>query len=113
MGGEGGKRTFRDRGNFYDFVDAALPHIRERDTYLFMSGQRWPYLGAMRYLSYPSMPLDPGTATDAIDTVVVFQRPDITVNDAGELMYRDQKLSTPGTVLLQFDEHSFVFRMNL
>jgi len=110
---EPGKRTFRDRNNFNDFVDAALPHIRKRNTYLFMSGQRWPYLGAMRYLTYPSVPLDPGAETDAVDTVVVYERPDITVNGAGELMYLDQKLSTPGTVLLRFGNDSFVFRMNL
>ena len=58
------------------------------------------------------MPVDPDASAEKIDTVVIFERPDINVNDKGELQYNEEILSTPGEVLLQFDEASFVFRIH-
>ena len=111
IGAERGERTFRERAHFNDFVEAAMPYIQTRGKYVFMSAQRWPFFGEVRYLTYPSLPVDPDASIEKIDTVVVFERPDITVNDKGELQYENEKLSTPGEVLLQFDDSSFVFRI--
>ncbi|MEK7591593.1 MAG: hypothetical protein AAB489_05315 [Patescibacteria group bacterium] len=108
---EPGKRQFRERAGFQDFVEAAMPFIQQREKYLFMSGQRWPFFGAIRYLTYPSIPMDPNESASELDTVIVFERPDIRVNEKGELMFEDEILSQPGDVLLQFDEQSFVFRI--
>lgn len=102
------RRTFRDRGTFYDFAAFAAPHVRDRATYVFFAPQEWPYLGNMRYLTYPAIP-----GNDAVhdDTWVVWDRPDITVSEAGQILYDSAPFTEPGKVLGRFDEHSFVFRI--
>ncbi|MBI3331915.1 hypothetical protein HYZ99_03060 [Candidatus Peregrinibacteria bacterium] len=104
------ERTFRDRGYFYDFVDQVLPHVQGRKRYIFLSPFRWPYLGAVRYLTYPSIPTEPTQAENGVDTWVIFQRSDMSVNAEGSLLMDGQVVTPPGTVLLDFAPGSFVFR---
>lgn len=102
-------RTFRDRDNFYDFAAFAAPLVSDRNTYLFFAEREWPYLGNLRYLTYPAIP---GNAFDTDDTWVVYRRPDLTVNAEGRLALNGTAISGSGKVIGKFDDGSFVFRVS-
>ncbi len=108
ISGTAPERTFRDRDNFYDFAAFAAPLVADRASYLFFAEREWPYLGNMRYLTYPAIP---GNAFDTDDTWVIYKRPDLTIGVDGQLMLNSQPISKPGTVLGRFDDGSFVFRV--
>lgn len=103
-------RTFRERGRFYDFAHIASTYLTKDRTYVFLATHRWPYLGAMRYLTYPSVPTEPEQAQFGIDTWVIFDRPDISIDRSGQLVVADKVITPPGKVLYRFDDHSFIFR---
>jgi hypothetical protein len=103
-----GLRTFRNRNRFYDFADMAKELVSDRTDYIFFAEREWPYLGNMRYITYPSIP---GNDFDRDDTWVIYRRSDLTVGADGRLMLLDEPVTNPGTVLGQFDENSFVFRV--
>jgi hypothetical protein len=100
-------RTFRDRDQFYDFAAFAVPYVFDRQNYVFFAEREWPYLGNMRYLSYPAIP---GIAYDRDDTWVIYRRPDMVVGEDGRITVEGVPVSEPGRVLGRFDEFSYVFR---
>ncbi len=100
-------RTLRERERFYDFAEFAAPLVSDRKTYVFLAETIWPYLGNIRYVTYPSIP---GNAFDSDDTWVMYNRPDVTVNTAGQLNVDGLAFSQPGEVIGRFDKSSFVFR---
>jgi hypothetical protein len=100
-------RTFRDRSNFYDFAMKAKELVSDRETYIFMSEVPWPYLGNMRYITYPSIPAF-RVGTD--DTWVIFERVEMDVSPAGELTFNGDPVTHPGTVLSRPSTHTMVFR---
>lgn len=100
-------RTFRDRGQFYDFATFVKPYLSDRSSYIFFAEQAWPYLGNMRYLTYPSIP---GIDVEHDDTWVIFGRGDVTLNEFGQLAVDGSPVSEPGKILARFDDESFVFR---
>ncbi len=102
------ERTLRDRDNFYDFAEWARQYVHDREHYVFFAERPWPYLGNMRYITYPSIP---GNDTND-DTWVLYKRPEITVDREGRLSAYGSPLSNPGTVLDKFEKGSFVFREN-
>lgn len=101
------ERTFRDRDNFYDFAAFAAPLVADRQSYLFFAEREWPYLGNIRYITYPAIP---GGAFDSDDTWVIYRRPEMTTNAEGQLMLRGTAITGPGKMLGQFATGSFVFR---
>lgn len=101
-------RTFRDRGQFYDFATFVAPLVADRKSYVFFADQPWPYLGNIRYLTYPSIP---GNNVTTDDTWVIFNRPDISVSSGGVLVSNGEVVSKPGKILGRFNENSFVFRL--
>lgn len=103
-----GTRTFRDRDHFYDFAAFAAPYVFDRSTYLFFTDRQWPYLGNMRYLTYPAIP---GIAIEQDDTWVVFHRPDLVVDSDGRITVDGQPVTAPGKILGRFDDSSFIFRV--
>ena len=105
-----GSRTFRDRERFYDFADFAAPFVFDRSSYLFFTDREWPYLGNMRYRTYPAIP---GNAIDKDDTWVIFHRPDLGVDNAGRITMNGEPVTAPGKILGRFDDSSFVFRLPL
>ena len=100
-------REFRERGNFYDFAAFSAPLVQDRDTYLFFAEQQWPYLGNMRYLTYPSIP---GIDTQNDDTWVIYHRPDFGISSDGRLALDHEAITEPGEILGEFGKGSFVFR---
>ncbi len=103
-----GERTFRDRKQFYDFAEFTKPYVTDRASYIFFAKQPWPYLGNMRYLTYPSIP---GIDYAHDDTWVIYDRPDIMMDADGRLSTEGIALTEPGTIAGRFDESSFVFRL--
>jgi hypothetical protein len=99
-------RTFRDRERFYDFMDFAKPLVSDRLSYIFFAQTPWPYLGNIRYVTYPSIP---GDAVNTDDTWVVFDRPDLDVRN-DRITTGGKPVSLPGKVVGRFDANSFVFR---
>ena len=100
-------RTFRDRGRFYDFAEYVRPYLFDRSSYVFFATSMWPYLGNMRYLTYPAIP---GIDYDNDDTWVIYGRPDVTVGTSNNLVMDNEIISEPGRILVRFDDSSFVFR---
>lgn len=98
---------FRDRSHFYDFVAALRPLLSDRERYIFMAPREWPFLGNIRYLTYPAIP---SNAVHDDDTWVIFDRPDVTLGEDHRLWNEGAPISTPGEVLLAFATGSFVFR---
>jgi hypothetical protein len=103
-------REFRERNRFYDFAETAALYVNDRQSYIFFAEQPWPYLGNMRYISYPSIP---GIDVQHDDTWVIYRRPDMAVNANGQLMNEGEAITSPGKILEQFDETSFIFRTNV
>ncbi len=102
-------RTFRDRGRFYDIAERASLLVADRESYVFFAPQPWPYFGNVRYLTYPSIPSDQAV-TD--DTWVVYDRPDLAVDDATkQLTFNGTAVTHPGTLLLR-EGDSFIFRVS-
>lgn len=103
-------RTFRDRDRFYDFAEFAAEKIKDRESYIFFAEQPWPYLGNMRYITYPAIP---GIDIEHDDTWAIYHRPDISVGADGKLVNEGQAISAPGTIIGRFDASSFIFRTNV
>lgn len=111
LSAEPGERIFRQRGGFDDFVEHTRPFLADRDRYIFLSAHRWPYFGLARYLTYPSLPTEPGEAARGVDTWVVYDRTDIRVNVKQQLEGEGgETFSAPGTVLFEFAPGTLVFR---
>ncbi len=102
-------RVFRDRDRFYDFAAFVSPYVSDRDSYIFFAEQQWPYLGNMRYLTYPSIP---GIDFLTDDTWVIYRREDVGIDAEGHLTIGGEIVSQSGRILARFDEASFVFRTN-
>lgn len=100
-------RVFRDRGNFYDFAEKAAELVQDRETYIFMSEVPWPFLGNIRYITYPSVP---AFRVGIDDTWVIYDRAEISVSPNNELMFGTDIITEPGKVLYQAGEHTLVFR---
>ncbi len=100
-------RTFRDRNRFYDFAAFTAPLVSDRASFIFFAEQQWPYLGNMRYLTYPAIP---GIDIQHDDTWVIYRRSDVTITNLSELAIDGQPITGHGEVLGRFDNDSFIFR---
>lgn len=105
-----GQRTFRERSFFTDFALGTSSLVEGRKEYVFLAPQRWPYLGLIRYYTYPVVPAEPEQER-SIDTWVMYKRPDIFVNAQGQLATEEAVLSGPGEILHEFDTGTFIFRL--
>lgn len=106
---EHGQRQFRDRDAFYDFADFAAPFVIDRESYVFFAEYPWPYLGNMRYLTYPSIP---GIDYLNDDTWVIYRRSDMGVDELGQMTVDGEAVSPQGKILGRFDDTSFIFRVS-
>ena len=104
------EERFRERAYFPAFLKQVAPLVADRGRYVFLTQYPYPFLGLMRYHTYPSLPVGPEAAVEGLDTWVVFARGDITINAGGQLTSEGKTISPPGDVLLDFGPDSFVFR---
>ena len=105
-----GERTFRERSYFNDFATSVTPLVEDQEKYIFIATHRWPFLGLMRYYTYPNIPVDPLQAKET-DTWIVYRRPDFTIDARGRLTSDGIAFSSPGKVLHEFEKGTFVFRV--
>ncbi len=103
------ERTLRERGHFYDFIEFVLPLVHDRTSYAFASFQQWPYLGNLRYFTYPILP---SADFEHDDTWVIFRRPDFDIDAQQRVTLNGQPVTPPGRILGRFDDSSFVFRID-
>lgn len=101
---------FRERGNFPAFIADAAPLVADRGRYVFLTQYPYPFLGLMRYHTYPALPVAPEAAAEGIDTWVVFARGDLGIDPEGRLTSEGAPITAPGKILLDFGPDSFVFR---
>lgn len=111
---EVGTRTFRDRRYFNDLASVVAPVVQNHDKFIFVTENRWPYLGLIRYYTYPSIPTHPFDGNANVYPIwIVYRRPDITMNSQGQLVSSQQILSPPGQMLHEFEPGSFIFQAKL
>ena len=106
---EPGQREVREFKNLYDVVEAALPEIQKVDRYTYLGpGASAPDV-TIRYLTYPSLPIEP-RKTDSIDKLppltLIFARTDINIGKNGDLLIRNQPFRSSGTLLESLPLHS-------
>jgi hypothetical protein len=104
------ERIFRERADFRVFLEKAQVLVANRERYIFMTQYPYPLLGLMRYHTYPALPVAPQASDEGVDTWVVYDRPDITLNEQNQLAEGGRAISRPGTMLLTMREGTFVFR---
>ena len=85
-------------------------NLEDQEKYIFIATHRWPFLGLMRYYTYPNIPVDPLQAEET-DTWIVYRRPDFTIDARGRLTSDGIAFSSPGKVLHEFEKGTFVFRV--
>lgn len=105
------RQEFRERSSFMTFAQSVRPYLAE-EKYVFMATAQWPYLGLMRYETYPIIPTLPTQALEGVRTWVIYKRPDIVMNANRQLEAEGQILSNPGTVVHEFESGTFVFVAN-
>lgn len=104
------QRIFRERGDFPLFLDAIQPLVTDRGRYIFLTQFPYPFLGLIRYHTYPALPVAPEAITEGVDTWVVFERPDVRISPDGQLMADGKPISQPGEILFALRDGTFVFR---
>lgn len=103
-------RTFRERSDFPVFLRQVQPLVVDRGRYIFLTQFEYPLLGLMRYHTYPSEPVAPEKAGEGVDTWVIYERPEIAINEEGRLVSEGQVISAPGEILYEMRPGAFVFR---
>ncbi len=108
------RAIFRERKHFIQFAETVQSYTVLHDKYVFMASERWPYLGLIRYYTYPSLPTMPERALqDGLRLWVVYERPDILLNSEGALVVEGQVVSLPGRIVHEFEPGTFLFESNL
>ncbi len=109
-----GERTFRDRLFFYDFAEDISKITKEKEEFIFLAKNNWPYLGIMRYYAYPVRPVDSfdGNA-NKVDTWIVYRRPDIQIIK-NQLVTEDGTVLSPeGSLIHEYEKGTFIFQSDL
>jgi hypothetical protein len=102
-------KDYRDRDSFTAFANVAQKFTEGKENYVFIASHGWPFWGSMTYESYPALPVTYDSNTEGVDTWIIFNRNDITVNDEGRLMINGKPTSPPGDIMMTFEPGSFVF----
>ncbi len=107
-----GERVFRNTLNLHDVVELSLPELRKSPRFVFLPQPNTPARALVRYLTYPSLPATDTEPIDALDTWLIFERPDIVVGSGGTLLlFNGQPMTRPGKVLRDFGNGSLLFRV--
>lgn len=102
-------KDFRDRSSFTAFAQTAAPFTKDKENYVFIASHGWPFWGSMQYEAYPALPISYEADTTGIDTWIIFNRKDITVNEEGRLVLNQEPISPPGDIMMNFQPGSFIF----
>lgn len=105
------ERSFRDRGNFYTFVNEVKKHTALEPMYMFLTSYRWPYLGSIRYYTYPSLPKQIKDG-ERPRLWIVYAQKGISLNADNQLVLDGEVLTEKGSVLFSLSSEAFIFREN-
>ncbi len=104
------EQQYRDRGFFIQFIEAIRPVVEKEKSFVFLPFQGYPYMGESRYLLYPSNPLNPDAVQPDTTLWVVFNRPEVRMNETGQLTANGQVLSGTGAMVQEFAPGTFLFK---
>jgi hypothetical protein len=105
------ERQLRGHGSIYAVLEQALPILQEDARYAAIINMQDPYEGILRYYSYPTIPLWPGEDLTGVRTFFVYGQPGYRVDDRHRLVSPDGAvLTASGSVVLEFDPTTFIFR---
>jgi len=105
-----GQRQFRNWLTFTELSDATKELTRGKERFAFLTDYNSPFMIAMRYQTYPVLPMDESVGMSGIDTWAVFERSGAAVLPDGRLAINGAPVSPPGRVVRQFGERSFIFQ---
>lgn len=107
-----GSRTFRTYLNFNDVVEQSLPALQGESQFALLRPREAPIIAMVRYFAYPSLPEEVTGPRDDLHFWLVFERPDVAVNDEGRLTVDGVPWTQPGTIIDRNDQASFLFAVN-
>jgi len=102
-------KDYRDRGSFAAFADLVQEYTEGKDAYAFLASHGWPYWSTIQYSTYPALPRTLEDVDESIDTWIIYNRNDITIDASNRLSLDNKPISPPGKVMLNFEPGSFVF----
>lgn len=70
------------------------------------------FVDYMRYITYPSLPVEPEKAGTGTLLYLVFERPDALISEDNRLTLGTGFQTSPGEVVAAYDYDSFLFRVN-
>lgn len=102
-------KNYRDRGSFAAFADLVQQYTKGKDGYIFLASHGWPFWSTLQYSTYPARPRTLEEYNDTIDTWIIYNRSDISLDESNRLILDGKPISPPGKVMLNFEPGSFVF----
>ncbi len=106
------EKTFRTYGSFDAVVLEVLPELQAEEKYAVFPEAYGAYMSHLRYLTYPSLPMEENEDLSGIKLYFVYARPDIRVDAEQRLVNASGKiLTTPGDIVKQFAKGTFLFRV--
>ena len=108
---EPGKRTFRERQDYNDFVAQIAPRLEKHDFYALVVPQEQPLAAIMRYASYPALPVRIQEADARVTAGAFYREPGVELTELQQLIKNGVLLSAPGTVTYRSAPHTFLFEV--
>lgn len=106
-----GQRVFRHLKFFPDFATATRGLVTDEPRFVLLTPTQNTFRNYMRYQTWPSEPVSPQEGSGAV-IWLVYERPDVTVDTEGQIRENGQVISPSGTVIHEFMEGTFAFRVN-
>ncbi len=103
-----GSRQFGSFGNFYPSLLSSVPSLKQKPRFVAIAPPET--MSRILYETYPSRPLQNGESIEGVTTWFIYQQPDITVDDKGELRSGTTVLAKGGHILQRFDASSFLYQ---
>lgn len=106
----GDDRTLRSHSTLYDVLDRLDSLLEDDDRYVLVTNEGTPFFSNVRYKLYPALPESPTPNATARSWIVLGVR-GVAVKDGSIVLPNGTALSPKGTVIEQFDDGSFFFRV--
>lgn len=102
-------RTFRSHGNLYTMAHTLLGNIRQYDRYVLFAPEPSPFYSNFRYITYPSVALQPDQDLTGVKLWAVLRRQDIRVVDGHLVDGNGTVLTGTGKVIQVYSADTFLF----
>ena len=104
------ERVFRVRSGFNAFSELIQPYIKDEEDYVFLPRLE-PSVDFLRYDTYPALPVKPEQAKESTRYWAIFERPDVLIDEEGQLIIGGEVQTPPGEIVEILDNDSFLFRV--